>query len=87
MEAWDEGLFRVRRGAGAAMYVAGAEEADAGADADFGVCEAGGEFAEVFYAEGRGEIAVVFGEADLLEGFAAGGLEGGFEEGVCSTCG
>ena len=39
----------------------------------------------MFDVEGRGEVTVVFGEADLLEGFAAGGLEGGFGESVCFT--
>jgi hypothetical protein len=50
------------------------EECDAGADDELGSGEVHGEVAEVFYAEGGGEFAVVEGEADFFPGFAAGDL-------------
>lgn len=78
-EAGDEGLLCC------AVVRRGAEEAHAGPDAEFGQGDVGGEFAQVFEAEGGRERGGGEGEADFLVGFAAGGLEGGFGQGVCSA--
>ena len=46
----------------------------AGADDELGPGQTHREVAKVFYAEGRWELGVVHGKADLFPGFTAGDL-------------
>lgn len=56
----------------------------AGPDGELGLGEAVRKPAEGFYAEGGGDPAVVYGEADLFPGFAAGDLVCGWRLAVRS---
>ena len=63
------------------------QQRDAGTHDQFGFGKVCRELAEMLHAEGREDrrLSFIFGEADLLARFAAGGLEGRFLEGVCSA--
>jgi hypothetical protein len=66
------------------------QQRDAGTHDQFSFGKICRELAEMLHAEGWEDGAgsfLVFGEADLLIGFAAGGLEGRFLEGVGSAWG
>lgn len=82
VQLWDQRDLRIGRLPCCA--VERVEKSHARPDHQFGLCEVGGEFAEVLDGEGRGQ-GRGFWEADFFPCFAAGGLEGGFGEGVCAA--
>lgn len=57
------------------------QQGDAGPDGDLGLGEAVREAAEVFYSEGLRNRGVVYREADLFPGFAAGDFVCSFGKG------